>query len=76
MPRPSLLTIWKLFIRPHLDFGEVIYDQAFNNSFHCETERIQYNAELSVAIALRDTPKENLYQELGFESYKQIKLIV
>ena len=61
MPRPSLLTIWKFFIRPHLDFGEVIYDQAFSNSFHCELERIQYNTELSAVIALRDTPKENLY---------------
>ena len=26
LPRPALLTIYKCFIRPHLDYGDVIYD--------------------------------------------------
>ena len=26
LPRPSLLTIYKSFIRPHLDYGNIIYD--------------------------------------------------
>ena len=30
LPRHSLLTIYKTFIRPHLDYGDVIYDCAFN----------------------------------------------
>ena len=30
--RPSLLTIYKSFIRPHLDYGGIIYDQAYNTS--------------------------------------------
>ena len=34
LPRPSLITIYKAFIRPYLDYGDVIFDQAFNNSFH------------------------------------------
>ena len=29
LPRPSLLTIYKSFIRPHLDYGNVMYDQAY-----------------------------------------------
>ena len=33
LPRPSLLTIYKSFIRPHLDYGNIIYDQAYNPSF-------------------------------------------
>ena len=33
-PRPFLITIYKAFIRPHLDYGDVVLDQAFNNSFH------------------------------------------
>ena len=33
-PRPSLITIYKTCIRPHLDYGDVSFDQAFNNSFH------------------------------------------
>ena len=31
---PSLITICKAFIRPHLDYGDVIFGQAFNNFFH------------------------------------------
>ena len=28
--RAALLTIYKSFLRPHLDYGDVIYDRAFN----------------------------------------------
>ena len=31
LPRSSLLTICKSFTRPHLDYGDVIYDQPNNN---------------------------------------------
>ena len=34
LPRPALLTIYKSFIRPHLDYGGIIYDQVYNTSFH------------------------------------------
>ena len=34
LPREPLLTIHKLFVRPHLDYVNVIYDQHCNNSFH------------------------------------------
>ena len=33
-PRPSLVTIYKAFIRPHLDYGNIIYDQVDKESFH------------------------------------------
>ena len=33
LPRAPLITIYKLFIRPHLDYGEMIYDQTFNLLF-------------------------------------------
>ena len=68
LPRPSLITIYKAFIRPHLDYGDVIFDQAFNNSFHQRLESIQYNAALAITGAIRGNSKEKLYQELGFES--------
>ena len=41
LPRPALLTIYKCFIRPHLDYGDIIYDQAYNLSFHQKLESIQ-----------------------------------
>ena len=34
LPREPLLTIYKSFVRPHPDYGDVIYDQLHNNSFH------------------------------------------
>ena len=30
LPRNSLLTIYKSFIRPHLDYDDIIYDQPNN----------------------------------------------
>ena len=33
LPRQSLLTRYKSFIRPHLDYGDMIYDQPNNKSF-------------------------------------------
>ena len=34
LPRSTLLTIYKTFIRSQLDFADVINDQACNSSFH------------------------------------------
>ena len=33
LPRSTLLTIYKSFIRPHLDYGDKIYDKAFMSLF-------------------------------------------
>ena len=33
LPRTALITIYNAFIRPHLDYGDILYDQAFNLSF-------------------------------------------
>ena len=41
LPRHSLITIYKAFIRPYLDCGDVIFNQAFNNYFHQRLESIQ-----------------------------------
>ena len=42
LPRPSLLTIYKSFIRPHLGYGDIIYNayNAYNASFQQHVERI------------------------------------
>ena len=41
LPRKSLLTIHKSFIRPHFDYGDVIYDQSYNASFHQRMESLR-----------------------------------
>ena len=33
LPQSALLTIYRSFIRPHLDYGDIIYDKAFNEFF-------------------------------------------
>ena len=51
-----------------MDYGDILYDQAFNNSFHDRlVESIQYNACLVITGAIRGTSREKLYQELGLE---------
>ena len=30
LPRESLITIYKSFVRPHIDYGDIIYDQPKN----------------------------------------------
>ena len=41
LPRPPLITIYKSFIRFYLGYGDIIYDQAYNVSFHQKMESIQ-----------------------------------
>ena len=66
--RPVLLTIYKSFIRPHLDYADIIYDQAYNKSFQQKLELLQYDACLAITGAIRGTSREKLYEELGLES--------
>ena len=68
LPRTALIIINKAFIRPHLDYGDILYDQAYNMSFHQKLESIQYNACFAISGAIRGTSKEKLYQEIGLES--------
>ena len=62
LPRSALITIYKAFVRPHLDYDYILYDQAYNMSFHHKLESIQYNACLAITGAIRGTSKEKLYQ--------------
>ena len=62
LPRLPLLTIYKSFIKPHLDYGDVIYDQAYTTSFHHKTESVQYNSALAITGTIRVTSKEKLIQ--------------
>ena len=70
IPRAALLTIHKSFLRPHLDYGDVIYDDAFIESFQNKLQSVQYNAALAIAGAITGSSRENLYQELDLELLK------
>ena len=70
LPRSALLTIYKPFIRPHLDYGDIIYDKVFNESFHDKLESLQCNATLVITGAIKGSPTEKIYEELGLDSLK------
>ena len=53
LPRHSLTTIYKSFVRSHLDYGDIIYDQPNNKSFTQKIERIQCNA-ITITGAIKE----------------------
>ena len=68
LPRLVLMPIYKAFVRPHLDYGDINYDEAYNETFHQKLEFIQYSACLVLSGAIRGSSREKLYHELGLES--------
>ena len=57
LPRSSLLTICKFFIRPHLGYGNLIYEEAIDKSFLSRIESIQYNAALAITRTIRSSSR-------------------
>ena len=67
--RKTLMNIYKAFVRPHLDYDDVLYEQVFNSFFHEKLESVQYNACLALTGVIQGTTKK-IYQELGLESHR------
>ena len=55
-------------MRPHLDYGDIIYDKAFIGPFQNKPKSTQYNAALAIEGAIRGTSRKKTYSELGLES--------
>ena len=70
LPRKSLVTIYKSFIRPHLDCGDVIYDRASKESFHQSLESLQYSTAIAITRTIRGASSEKLLQDLDLEIIK------
>ena len=62
-----LITIYKTFIRPHLDYCDVIYDQSNNEVF---VAKLNKYSTLAITGAIRGTSQSKLYNELGLKSLK------
>ena len=73
LPRRTLINIYKAFILPRLDYGDVLYDRALNNSFREKLESIQYNAYLALTGVIRVTSKEKVHQELGLKPLRDLR---
>ena len=78
LPLATLNNIYKMFIRPHLDYGDIIYHiphlcNMFDSSISLNPlmegiERIQYHAALAITGCWRGSNQNKLYEELGWET--------
>ena len=59
-----------MFIRPHLDYDNIVYDRAFNELFDTNLESVEYNAAIAITGTIRGISSEKLFEELGLESLK------
>ena len=75
LPRSTLLKIYRSFIGPHLDYGDVSFDQQEKESLSSKIESVQYKASLAIIGAIKGTSQERPYQELGLESFRSRRLL-
>ena len=78
LPRPSLDQTYKLHVRSHFDYCDVIYhvppvDNPYShehrqNLLMNRLESMQYNAALAITGEWRGTSPERIYKGLGWES--------
>ena len=66
LPRESLVTIYKSYVRSHIDYSDIIYGQPNNDSFCDMIERVQYKAALAVTGAIKGTSQLKLYKKTRF----------
>ena len=77
IPPKCLDQIYKMQIRPHLDYCDIIFhsslidhdDSTFSLKYQLEAlERTQYQAALAVTGTWRGTNTDKIYEEIGWES--------
>ena len=60
--RDSLITIYKSFVRLHLGYGDIIYNQPNKWNLNQNIKRIQYNATRAITDAIKETYQRRLYK--------------
>ena len=68
--RDVLDQMYKLYVRLHLDYGNIIYhkfDPKLTLEFTTKLETVKNSTALAVSGAWRGTNKCKLYEELGWE---------
>ena len=83
----TLENIYKLYVRPHLDYGDIVFDTAdltqteifsfknTNDKISIEIETIQYQAARIVTGAWKGSSTMKLYNILGWESMKNRRVM-
>ena len=62
LPRASLINIYKAFVRQHIDYGDIIYDNSANATFFQMIESGQYNAALDVTGTFMVLPVKHYFK--------------
>ena len=78
LPRHTLNELYKLYVRPHLDYGDVIYhipakicefsQNTFLPDLMEKIESVQYSAALAITGTWKGTSRQKLHADLGWES--------
>ena len=84
LPLKSRDQIYKMYVRPHLDYCDIIYHiPAIKNDFDSTLtlnyqmnalERTQYQAALTVSGTWKGTNRNKIYEELGWETLDQRRM--
>ena len=84
LPLKSRDQIYKMHVRPHLDFCDIIfhspvitsdYDSSLTLNYQMNAlEQTQYQAALAVSGAWKGTNTDKIYEELGWESLDQRRM--
>ena len=53
LPRKSLLTIYKSFVRPHLDYGDMIYNNPENETLINKLEKFNIGLALQLQVLFK-----------------------
>lgn len=72
LPLKALCQMYKSFVRPHLDYCDVIFHEPHKANMSLiapmeEIEKVQYKAALAVTGAWQGTSRIKLYEEVGWE---------
>ena len=65
--REILSFCYKMYVRPHLDYGDIIYHNSRSYLMNM-IEQLQYKSALVVTGCWQGTSRFKLYDELGWES--------
>ena len=66
LPRNALLTIYKSFVRPHLDYGDILYGKPNNENFQNKLEKGQYRACIAITGPIQGTSRTKLMMNLAY----------
>ena len=74
LSRNALLTIYKSFVRPHLNYGDILYYQPNDRSMNSTLESVKVSDVLAITGAIKRTSWSKPYNSLGRESLKSRRL--